>query len=187
MTEKELIKILKFISDAYPKKFEFPRETKAATKSLIQTWNAFLREYPYQVVITATKKLIVNYPEWPPTVGQLVQAIEELKTPETNKLTGGEAWQMVIEAIRKYGVVYGTKEAMSSLPERVKKAVECVGGLRVIGISDENDTYLMSQFIRIYNELTEKDIKQERLPKSVREDIERLAQRFTNPQLIERG
>lgn len=187
MKNSELVKVLTFISNCYPNKFEYPKQNDTDTEMLEQTWLIFLKDYDYQLVTTALKKLIINKPEWPPTVGELVQAIEDIKTPVSDKLTGGEAWRMVIEAIRKYGVVYGTKEAMSSLPERVQKAVECVGGLRVIGMSDENDTYLMSQFIRIYNELTEKEIKQEKLPKSVREDIEKLTQKVNNLQLVKGG
>lgn len=178
MTEKELAKILKFIAGAYPKKFEFPKQTKEASASLIEIWKTFLGGYDIRLAFPALKKLIVNEPDWPPTVGQVVRAIEELKTPEQDKLTAGEAWKAVLKAIRIHGCAYGTEKAMNSLPVKVREAVRCVGGLYVIGMSDETETYMMNQFIKAYNEISDKYDRQERLPRAVREETKRIAEKF---------
>ena len=58
------------------------------------------------------------------------QRSEETAPLKEDRLTAGEAWEMVLKAIRKYGVLYGTKEAEASLPRKVLKAVNAIGGLK---------------------------------------------------------
>jgi hypothetical protein len=178
MTDKELVKLLDFIANSYPKKFNFPKQTKEATSSLIATWKTFLGGYDIRLAFPALKKLIVNEPDWPPTVGQVVRAIEEVKAPEQDKFTAGEAWKAVLRAIHIHGCAYGTEKAMNSLPGKVRAAVQCVGGLYVIGMSDETQTYMMNQFVKAYNELSDKCDRQERLPKGIRQETKRLAEKF---------
>jgi len=89
---------------------------------------------------------------------------------------------MVLKAIRKYGVLYGTKEAEASLPRKVLKAVNAVGGLRNIGMSDENDTYFMNQFYRVYNDVSQAIDEYDRLPDGIRREVEVLEQ-IGKPQL----
>ncbi|MEJ6952073.1 replicative helicase loader/inhibitor [Natronospora cellulosivora (SeqCode)] len=53
--------------------------TKATSKVMINTWQIFLGEYEEEVVFVAVKKLIINKPTWPPSVGEVVQEIEKMR------------------------------------------------------------------------------------------------------------
>ncbi|MDI3548158.1 MAG: hypothetical protein PWR10_1810 [Halanaerobiales bacterium] len=180
MKKTELVKILKFLNSYYQNRFEYPKETKEDTRMLQETWYMFLQEYDYQLVQVALKKLVIEK-EWPPTPGEIIKEIENIRTPESEKLTAGEAWSMVLEAIQRYGTAYGTEKAMNSLPPKVRRAVECVGGLRVIGMSNAEETYMMNQFCKVYNELSDKYDRQARLPESVRRETAKLAEKFKRP------
>jgi len=183
MTEKEVLKLLTWIGNVYQKKFDFPKNDNKDNKMMIKTWARYLKEYDYKTAQVALDKLIINKPKWPPTVGELVQEIEKISRPE--RLTAGEAWANVLHAVRRHGVLYGTKKAMNSLDPLTRKAVECVGGIRIIGMSDENDTYMMNRFIKVYNNLEEKEADREYLPGNVRKEVEMLAEKFrgNNPQI----
>lgn len=183
MTQKELIKVLTFISNAYPQKFNFPCEDEKDSKALINTWGTFVKDYDYKMVQIAVKKLIINKPEWPPTVGELVGEIENIQTPKEDKLSAGEAWELVLKAIRRHGVLYGTERAESELPRKVLKTVNCIGGLKNIGMSNENDTYFMNQFCKMYNDVSQAIDMDERLPGSIKKETEMLAEKFKKPQI----
>lgn len=179
MTYEDLVMVLTIISNSYPNKFNYPKGNEEDDELFEATWLKFLEDYPVKVVTTALRKLTVNQPTWPPTVGELVREIENIKTPAESKLTAGEAWEMVLDSIRRYGTVYNAKQAMDSLPKKVQKAVTCVGGIRVIGMSSEEDTFMMNRFMQVYDQLNDKYQKHEMLPRKIREDVEKLAAKFT--------
>ena len=181
MKKAEILGLLRYLNSFYGKKFEIP--TAAATLDMkVNTWYKFLKDYDYKISELATDRLITNK-EWPPTPGEIAREVKKLQTPEQDKLTAGEAWELVVRAIRKYGVLYGTKEAEASLPRKVLKAVNCIGGLRNVGMSDENDTYYMNMFLKVYNDVSEAIDLDERLPEGIRKESQMLAERFRRPRL----
>lgn len=182
MTEKELIKVLKFISDAYPKKFEFPKDTEAASKHLIATWKVFLEEYSYELTMTVIKKFAINNPDWPPTAGQAVQAIQKARLLEEDEITGPEAWNMIISAISRYSVFYHPDKVLENVPERVAKTAQVVG-LQAIAKSDESNTFMMNRFIKTYEQFKQVDMERKMLPGSIREDYEKIKGRSETEKL----
>lgn len=184
MTEKQMVKILKFISDIYTGKFEFPKETKEATKTMIQTWLTFLKDYPADIVFNAVKQLAVKEPVWPPTPGMIVQEINDIKSPEKDKLTGEDAFEMAVEAVRKYGS-YNVAEAKKALPPRVWKTIECMGGFDVLGMSDPQDTFFRKQFVDRYEQIKERETERASLPPSMREEVDQLVKKYGLPFAIE--
>ena len=174
MTEKELVKVLQFISDSYPN-FDYPLDSVKASKRLQAAWYEFLKAYPYQLVNTATKALVVSYPDYAPSVGKLVQEIKKILEPEENKISGQEAWGQVIELISRYGVQYGYKKIMDRLSDKQKQAVRAVGGLELIGRNSADDTYLMNQFAKAYEAIREREKDMEKIPQHIRKDIERIS------------
>ena len=177
MTQKELIKILTFISNSYPHKFNFPCEDDADSKAIINTWATFLKDYDYKIVQTAVKKIIVNKPEWPPAVGELVREIENLQKSDDEKLTAGEAWEKVTEAIARHSYFYNPSEVKEALPEKALRAAEVVG-FELIARKG-GDSYVMNSYTKVYNNLEEKREKFELLPESVRKEVDELAEKFT--------
>mgnify|MGYP006291168635 CR=1 FL=1 len=183
MKKQEMTKLLKFLNSYYQQKFDYPKENKQDTKMMIETWYMFLGEFNYELVRASAKKMVVNK-EWPPTPGELVQEVQKMQMDEQDKLTAGEAWKEVLDAISRYGSTYGAKKTMDSLPDRVAKAVECCGGIRAIGMSSADDSYMMNQFKTVYNQLTVREHEKEMLPGNVREDVEKITEKFKdNPGL----
>src|SRR5690554_916111 len=177
MDRTDLVKVLTFISNSYPGKFEFPLGSREETKFFTETWYSFLKDYDYQLVRTAVKKLIINKQSWPPAVGELVHEIESIITPAEEKLSGGEAWQLTLEAVRKYGY-YRAGQAMKSLPPLVKKTVQCFGGFAAVCHSEIHSSFARQNFIKIYKELASKKQNNDFLPPSLREETRTIADKF---------
>lgn len=76
MKRVELMSLLVFLSNAYPRKFNFPKRNKKDNKEFIETWYDFLKEFEYSTVEKAFKKLIIRKSEWPPTLGEVVKEIK---------------------------------------------------------------------------------------------------------------
>lgn len=179
MTKSNLIKILTFISNSYPSKFEFPLDNREETKFFTETWYSFLKDYDYQLVRIAVKKLIINNSTWPPTVGEIVNEIESLITPIGEKLSGGEAWQITLDAVRKYGY-YQAGLAMSTLPELVQKTIHCYGGFAAVCHSEIHNSFVRHNFIKIYQELASKKKDEEMLPPSLKKETKAIVEKFKN-------
>ena len=76
MKKVELIKLLIFLSNAYPRKFNFPQKTKKANKEFVETWYDFLQDFEYSIAEKSLKRLIIRKSEWPPTLGEVVKEIK---------------------------------------------------------------------------------------------------------------
>ena len=171
-----MIKLLKFLNSYYQQKFEYPKPDKEDSKMIEETWYMFLEDYDYSIIRTAAKKIVIEK-EWPPTPGEVVREIEKLKMPDEEKLSGQEAWGKVIGLIRRYGVQYEREKILENITETSKEAIKAVGGLRTIGMSDENETYLMSNFVRAYESYQERKQEKQMLPGNIRKDLDKIKSR----------
>jgi hypothetical protein len=175
MEKEELVKILVTLNNSY-NNFHYPLGTIESSRLMLATWNEMIGHYDYYLAATAIKSLIVNMPDYPPNLGQVVQAIEKLLQPA--RLTPGEAWAEVLNSIGKYGY-YNEKEGIESLSPLVRQAVECMGGYRDLCMA-ENNSYLYDRFAKIYNGLEVKSKEFEMLPKPVKVEVQKLVNKFTN-------
>ena len=185
MKKAELVKLLKFLNSYYQQKFEYPKADKTENKMLQETWMMFLGEYDYNLIRTAVKKVVVNK-EWPPTPGEIVKEIEQLTRSDEDKLTAGEAWERVTEAIRKHSYLYNPEKVKESLPDKALRAAEVVG-LNLIARKG-GDSYIMNSYMKVYNNLEDKNREYEMLPNSMKEEVKQLSDRFKgkpNLELIE--
>lgn len=177
MNRTDLVKVLTFISNSYPGKFKYPLDSREETKFFTETWYSFLGDYDYQLVRTAVKKLIINKASWPPAVGELVHEIESLTTAAVDKISAGEAWQLALEAVRKYGY-YQAGQAMASLPSLVQKTIQCYGGFTAVCHSEIHSSFARQNFMKIYQELASKKENEELLPPSLKKETKALADRY---------
>jgi hypothetical protein len=169
MKKDEIVKLLNYLNTYYNKRFELP-DNKGKMKMMVETWSDFLGEYQSGQVKTATKKLVTEK-EWPPTPGEIMKEIEELKMSEEDKLTGPEAWEALCHAIQRHGR-YHEQELLDSLPERVARAAQ-VTGMETIYMQG-GDSFIQNRFIKTYEQLQERDFERQMLPGSARKDIERI-------------
>jgi hypothetical protein len=179
MTKTEVIKLLTYLNHCYPGKFKFPKTDKRENKVLIQIWYGFLKLYDSNTVSAVLKKLIIISGHWPPTVGEIVKEIETLKLPAEEKITAGEAWSLVLRAVRTYGY-YNARLAMRSLPAKVRETVEHFGGFAAICHSKENDNYVRSHFLKLYQEVNRENEELMYLPDTIRDELLKSAQKNKN-------
>jgi len=170
MQKSECIKILSYLNNCYNNRFKFPKPNDdPGTQMMIEVWYDLLKYYKYQLVAAAVKKLIINQAQWPPTPGEIVKEIENLKTPESAKISGGEAWYLALKAVRKYGY-YNSRQGMESLPPAVREAVRNFGGFAALCRSQET-SYVKNQFIKIYQEVNFKRKDTAYLPRPFKEKL----------------
>ncbi|RAK12539.1 loader and inhibitor of G40P protein [Halanaerobium saccharolyticum] len=169
MKKSEIIKILSYLNNCYNNRFKFPKADDDSSTMMVEVWYDLLKSYQYQLVVAAVKKLIINQPQWPPTPGEIVKAIEILKQPESAKITAGEAWYLALKAVRKFGY-YNPGEAMESLPPAVREAVRNFGGFTALCHSQET-SYVKNQFIKIYQEVNFKRKDTAYLPRPFKEKL----------------
>jgi len=177
MNKRETLKLFHYLDSYYNKKFQYPKKTKEKSKMMVETWHDFLCDYEYQVVSAATKKLI-SRKEWPPTPGEIIQEIEDMRRSAEDKLMAEEALQLVLKAIRKHGVQFPDrlKKIRSEVPDKALKAAELVGGLNKIAMTPDSKLgYLENRYKKVYEGLTERQEQELSLPPSQREEVKQLS------------
>lgn len=170
MNKKEIIKLLTYLNHCYPGKFNFPKKVKRENQMLIEVWYDLLKNYQYKKLSSVVKKVVVNNGHWPPSVGEIVKEVEKLSIPAVDKITAGEAWMLVLNAVRKYGY-YNSAQAMESLPKKVRETIEHFGGFEAICHSEANNNYVRSHFIKLYKEVNRHNEEYMYLPSTVRNEL----------------
>lgn len=178
-----MLALFQYLKSYYNKKFEIPGREKKQDM-MVNTWLNFLGDYPFQVVKVATKNLMIKK-EWSPTPGEIIQEINNMQADDEDRLTAGEAWEKVIEAISKHGYTYNPGKVKEELSPKVLHAAE-VTGLDLISRKG-NDSYVMNLFIKNYNSIKERDEELEKLPHNMRKETKKLADKFKGTPKLEEG
>lgn len=103
-------------------------------KELLNMWYKALQHYTDEQFLEATKKIMLNE-TFPPKLDTFARYCSEIAAPVIDDTEG---WGLVVKAIHQYGYTRA-EEAMRSLPPTVRKAVEYMGGLKIICESEEPD------------------------------------------------
>lgn len=109
-------------------------EGMATDRELLNIWYKALEHYSDEQFIEATKKIMLNE-TFPPRLDKLAKYCSEVAAPVIDDTEG---WGLVVKAINTYGYMRAN-EAMHSLPPTVRKAVEYMGGFKIICESEEPD------------------------------------------------
>ena len=161
MTKAEVAKILTVLAAVYPK-FE-------VDDLKVQVWHEMLGDLDYVTANTAVKKLILEN-AFPPSIAEVRKAAMEILNPEV--MTAAEAWGEVERAVRVYGC-YQEIEALASLSPRTAKVVRQIGW-REICLNEEPGV-VRGQFLKMYQQVQERDHREMLLPADLRQGIQRLA------------
>jgi hypothetical protein len=106
-----------------------------------QVWKNMLSDIPYEIAKQAVMKHLVTG-KYFPTIAEIRKHAEELTRPK-RELSPEEAWEAVIRKIRYREDGYTS--------ERVKRAVEAVGGINAIGFTDISELGVVrAHFMRVY-------------------------------------
>ncbi|RQD74946.1 MAG: hypothetical protein D5S01_05940 [Halanaerobium sp. MSAO_Bac5] len=170
MTKNNIIELLSYLSSCYSNRLKFPKSDKRENQMMVEVWHDFLKYYDQELINLAVKKLVINNSKWPPSVGEIIKEVKNIQKAPEDKLSPGMAWSLVLSAVRKYGY-YNCKEAMESLPPKVRETVEHFGGFASICHSKQNDIHVKNQFFRLFKEVNRHNRDLEYLPKEFREEL----------------
>ena len=161
MTKGEVAKLLAVLAASYPK-FE-------VDDLKVQVWHEMLGDLDYVTVNMAVKKLILEN-TFAPSIAEVRKAAMDILNPDV--MTAAEAWGEVERAVRTYGY-YREAEALASLTPRVAKVVRQISW-REICLNEEPGV-VRGQFLKMYQQVQERDHREMLLPADLRQEIQRLA------------
>ncbi len=161
MTKGETAKLLAVLAAAFPR-FE-------VDDLKVQVWHEMIGDLDYGIASLAIKKLILES-TFPPSIAEVRKAAVEIQTPE--QTTGAQAWGEVIKAIRNFGH-YREEEALASMSPRTAYVVKCMGW-REICMAEESGV-IRGQFLKMYQQVAEREQKQKLLPENLQSQIRKIA------------
>jgi len=175
LTKKEIAKLLAVLAASYPK-FE-------VDDLKVHVWHEMLQDIPYDVAQVAVKKIILEK-TFAPSIAEFREEVINLTSPsrETN---AAEAWWEVKQAIKNYGF-YRESEALESLSsEAARKAVQYMGWQELC-LSEDPEGVLRAQFMRIYEQVADREKKQAMLSEHLQQAIQAISQKASMQAIPER-
>lgn len=136
-------------------------------KYSIRFWYSMLGHLELNVAENAIQQLAATS-KYPPQISDILQKAAEMNGAVLED--PGEAWQLVMSAVRNYGS-YRPQEAKDSLPPVVREAVEQIGYMELC--TTDNITADRAHFFRVYETLRTRAMDAEKMPPSVQMPLER--------------
>ena len=162
MTGEEFAKIAMSLRTYYPQANLLPNA------QAMELWYQELKDLPYSVAELAVRQWVaVN--KWCPTIADIRAAAYEIGEDQISDW--GEAWQTVLQAVRRYGS-YNKREALESLDSLTRRVVERIG-FDTICMSEEIAVE-RANFRMIYEKLAEKEKLKARMPANLVKRLDEL-------------
>ena len=124
-------------------KAAWPNHPVPNAEALVTAWEIALADVPYGMAQQAAAMYLRE--------GRFFPAPAEIRTLVIDRLgilpDGGEAWRMVLDRMRS--TYPGREAAPWAIPEAVRLAVEAVGGLHTLRMSDEPGAD-QARFLKVY-------------------------------------
>lgn len=101
---------------------------------------------------------------------------------EQSQLTAGDAWDMVMKRLWKWGYdpnFYPRGELPPPFPSAVARAVRAVGGMREIGMTENGLDIMRAHFFKCFRENQEQEEKQQLLGEPTREEAKQILSNLT--------
>lgn len=172
MNREETAKLIFTVKAVYPS--HYARYTAQDFENLIAAWCAVLEDYTYAQASTGLKIFLSSETKgFPPTPGQIIDCIHKTMPKAELEMSGLEAWALVRKAISK--ALYYADEEYNKLPDVVKKAIGSPENIKQLAMMDidEVETVEQSHFIRAYEALKVQKKDEVKIPREIRELIER--------------
>jgi hypothetical protein len=174
VNKTETIKILAVLKAAYPNSY---KDEELAVQ-MVSLWQDMFSDTPAVNVGLAVKALIVTC-KFPPTIAEIKDYIQKLTEPE--RMSGTEAWRMVMKAINGPDVHYTERgwdytETFNKLPAEVRSIVGSPSQMRIWADCGEHELEQFTQrdFVRGFDARQKATSEFERLPESVRAQSEQI-------------
>ena len=160
MVKKELVMILAILKETF-KDFQ-------VTETKINIWYDLLKDLDFKITQIAIEKLI-SESTFPPTIADIRKQVIEIIHPV---IDAAEAYGEVRKAIKEYGYD-NAYEALKSMSPLTRKVCEYIGWQNIC--LSEEPSVVRGQFLRMYEQLREKEQKEMLLPEGLKEQIKALA------------
>ncbi len=162
MKKTEIVQLLVVINAAFP--------NMQVNEVMVDLWHELLGDIDFNLAKAAVKKILLESP-YPPTIADIRKQVAEITTPK--QIDPAEAWGEVERAIRYYGS-YREEEALASMSPAVARVVKYIGW-REICLSEEPGV-LRGQFLKMYQQLQERERKEALLPPDLKNEIQQISQ-----------
>ena len=173
MTVGETVKLIFIIKQLYPDKNGFEKMDKDELRSAAEAWAMVLDDLDFTLAQKALKAHSAHS-TFAPSIAELRKEAVNILDPGV-KITGDEAWDIVLSAVREYG--YGRKqEAIEKMPEAVQPMAR--RWFDEIGMT-ENDSLGVTrgQFIKSWEVHADRDQLEKQLPGGISEMIKGLLEK----------
>ena len=172
MTDYEIGRLVYAVRGTYPK--YYANMGAEDLKGLSMAWALVLGEYDFAVASRAVQLYLTNDTTgFPPSPGQIVDAIHKITTPRIAEMTATEAWALVRKAIRNG--YYGAEEEFEKLPTACQRAIGSPSNLRELAQLDidQVETVEQSHFIKAYNTQVIRERETAKMPSDIRALVEK--------------
>lgn len=171
MTRGETLKLIFLIKQLYPGKNGFVSMGESELKATAETWSMMLEDVDFGLAQQALKRH-ASLSSFAPSIAELRK--EAVSAVAGEKITGDEAWEIILSAVRKYG--YARKqEGISQMPETVQPMARrwfdeiCVTENDVLGVT-------RGQFLKAWAIHEDKEQTMKQLPGGISEAITKMLQ-----------
>lgn len=150
----------------------YPRADFIPTQDAFNIWYELLKDLPYEIANAAVQRHMLTN-KFAPTIAEIrEQAADVANEPQKD---AGQAWADVKKAVSKYGY-YEPAKGLASLDPVTRKAAERFGFRELCDMeTDENNT-ARAQFMRIYNEIVNREREDSKIPQHIRDRLTVLRQ-----------
>ncbi len=172
MTDYEIGRLVYAIRGTYPK--YYANMGAEDLKGLSMAWALVLGEYDFAIASRAVQLYLTNDTTgFPPSPGQIVDAIHKITNPRIAEMTATEAWALVRKAIRNG--YYGAEEEFAKLPTACQRAIGSPSNLRELAQLDidQVETVEQSHFIKAYNTQVIRERETAKMPSDIRALVEK--------------
>ena len=144
----------------------YPREKDLLPNdAAMQLWYKQLHDIPFPVAEAALDKWVALN-KYSPSIAEFREVSATVVHAEA--ADWGEAWGAVLDAIRRHGL-YGQRQAMESLDELTRRAVQAVGW-RELCLSD-NVSVERANFRSIYKDMVTREKAQQQMGEALQQRI----------------
>jgi len=169
MTKQELSKIFFIVKASYPR---FYRDySTLEVEQMLTAWELVLGDYSYEQVSSGVRLyLATDTKGFPPTQGQIIEAINKIEERKEGTLTADQAWECVVKAVSNSS--YNSSEEFQKLPDICKEIVVGPRQLQAWVEDESFNSVARSNFLRAYQEKIARKKEEKKTPIAVKNLIE---------------
>jgi len=154
----------------------FPNTQDKDMKSTAIAWSKVLSDLPSGIAEAALVK-VLNTSKFFPTLAEIREAATEIQNGGLSQITGGEAWAKVTRAIYEFSISRynpeDVKDAHAYINDRtISGAVQTFGGLIAIAESEDPESVMRGQFIRVFENIVKREKEEAMIPDYIKEFAE---------------